>query len=237
MLYQLKLFFLRFLKVDIIKPFGYKIAKLLRLKTGDDIRVELIKKYASEKTFVDIGCMWRVNGRFAFLAEEFHARRVVAVDLEKTEEFLAEFKKRNSKIEFIQGDINLKSTIDKIGVCDVIFCSGVLYHVPNPISFLKQLKLICRETLILVTMVIPEAIGVANTAVFYPFLNEKQKKYWDLGVQQNFINQPCNVNNEYVNWFWGLSPSCVKSMLQYVGFNVEQCILRPFQSFFICRVG
>lgn len=232
MFYTIKLKILKFLKSPAVK---LALRNLLKIKSGDDIRKELIKKYVPGKSFADIGCMWRVKGSFSFLAEEYSAKRILAVDINEDEMFWNEKNKRNSKVEFIKGDIHLKETIDKIGSCDVIFCSGVLYHSPNPIALISQLRKICKETLILATMVIPEIPFIKNTAIFYPYLNKKQRNLWKLNGIQKGIKEPCETNNKYANWFWGFSPTCVESMLKYSQFNIEKRYIRPFQAFYVCK--
>ncbi len=233
MLYNSKINILKFLKLPFIKA---TLCKWLNVKTGDDIRKELIKKYAPNKSFVDIGSIWRVNGLFSFLAEECGANQVLSIDVNENEEFWNEKDKRNSQVKFIKGDIHLKETVEKIGSCDVIFCSGVLYHSPNPLILLEQLRKICNETLILITMVIPEIPGIKNSAIFYPYLDKKQKNLWDLNTIQKGINEPYEKGNEYANWFWGLSSSCVTSMLRYFNFEIEYKNIRPFQAFYVCKV-
>jgi SAM-dependent methyltransferase len=236
MFYKLKIFILKFL-LGIYKRFVCRWGSFIKLKSGDDIRAELIRRYAIGKSFADIGCMWRVNGYFSFLAEECGAKQVVGVDVyPESEEFLNQKSKRNSKVKFIQGDINSSETINKIGLCDVVFCSGVLYHTPNPVYFLSQLRAICKDILILGTMVIPEMVGLRNIAVFYPFLNKTQRKIYNLGVEQRGITDPYNPESGYANWFWGFSPSCVESMLKCTGFEIKKRYLRPFQAFFVCKV-
>ena len=210
--------------------------KLIRIKSGDQIRSELIKKYVKGKSFADIGCMWRVNGYFSFLAEEYGAKKVIAVDINPpSEKFITRKNTTNSRIEFIKGDINSQKVINTIGSVDVVFCSGVLYHNPNPLFFLTNLKTICKEILILASVTIPEIGGLRNTAIFYPFLDKKQRNIWNLGVEQKGISEPYKSEYSYANWFWGLSPSCIESMLKYVGFQILERYIRPFQVFFVCQ--
>ncbi|MDA2916134.1 class I SAM-dependent methyltransferase [Nitrospinae bacterium AH_259_B05_G02_I21] len=198
----------------------------------------MIKKYASGKSFADIGCMWGVNGFFSFLAEECGAKRVVGVDIyPESEEFLREKNKRNSTVEFVQGDIHLQETISKIGLCDVVFSSGVLYHSPNPPDTLFKLRLICDQRLILCTELIPEMPGIRNAAIFYPFLDESQRRIWNYRGKgkRTAITVPYEPEQGYANWFWGFSPSCVESMLELAGFKVEERYIMPFMGYFVCR--
>lgn len=212
-------------------------SRLMRPKTRVEINAELIKEYALGKSFADIGCMWEVNGFFSFLAEECGARRVVCVDIfPESEEFLREKSKRNSAVEFVQGDLHLQETINKIGLCDVVFCSGVLYHSPNPLETLSKLRWICKQRLILSTALVPEMLGIRNGAIFYPFLNEKQRRVWSQGEgNRPAINVPYEPEAGYANWFWGFSPSCVESMLECAGFEVEKRYIMPFIGYFVCR--
>jgi SAM-dependent methyltransferase len=204
-----------------------------------DFSAELIRKHAVGKSFADIGCMWGVNGFFSFLAEECGAKRVVAVDIyPESEEFLREKSKRNSAVEFVQGDIHLQEIISKIGLCDVVFCSGVLYHSPNPLDTLSKLRLICNQKLILSTALIPEMPGIRNGAIFYPFLDEKQRDIWNQDKGEKIaITVPYEPKMGYANWFWGFSPSCVEAMLECAGYKVEERYITPFIGYFVCRTA
>src|SRR5687767_1491588 len=79
----------------------------------------LIRRYAPGKSFADIGCMWGVNGEYAFVAEEAGAIRVKAVDVfGPTPEFEEKRHSRQSRVEFILGDITRAGTLASIGVVD-----------------------------------------------------------------------------------------------------------------------
>lgn len=234
MFYKFKL---RIYKSHLLRKVVRSFRKMKGPGTGTDLNTELIRKYVNNKSFADIGCMWRVDGLYSFLAEEFGAKRVVAVDIYPTsEKFLFEKNKRNSIVEFVQGDIHQKETADKIGLCDVVFCSGVLYHSPDPFFLISRLRSICGSILIFQTQTIPEMTGIKNVAVFYPFLNERQRKIWDQGVgMQKGITGSYEPESGYGNWFWGLTPSCVESMLRCNGFKVIERYIRPFNGYFVCQ--
>lgn len=222
--------------ITIIKRVIRKTRKILGLKDRVD-DISLVKKYTKGKTFADIGCMWGVNGFYSFLAEENGATKVTAVDVyPESQEFLTEKTKRNSKIQFVNGDINIPETTKKIGLHDTVFCSGVLYHTPDPIHMLMQLRGIVKETLILNTASIPEVPGIKNVSVFYPYLPKEQRKIWDKKVgPQKSITGPYEPEEGYANWFWGMTPSCIESMLQCSGFEITEKIIFPFHSTFVCR--
>lgn len=201
---------------------------------------EYIRQFAPGSSFVDVGCMWGVNGRFAFLAEEFGATEVKALDVfGPTPEFELEHRKRNSKVQFIMGDMSRADVVKAIGPMDVVFCAGVLYHHPSPFDLLVALRQICMETLILRTSTIPEIEGLPNAAVYFPMLKPKDRQRWNLsslGVgRQAGITDPFSPQEGYGNWFWGLSPSCLVSLLETAGFQVEHRAMEAFAQNVICR--
>lgn len=201
---------------------------------------DYIRRYAPSRSFADIGCMWGVNGEYAFLAEAAGATRVAAVDVfGPTPEFEAAHAAKRSRVEFILGDVAHASTIERIGEVDVVFCAGVLYHHPSPFDLLVALRRICRQTLILRTSTIPEVEGLPNAAVYFPMMNARGRELWNLrrlGVlHQAGISAPFDAKDGYGNWFWGLTPSCLESLLRTAGFAVESRATEAFAQTVICR--
>jgi hypothetical protein len=221
------------------------IRKTSKILTGKDITSDvfdngaLVKKYSVGKSFADIGALWGVDGLNTFIAEEAGATRSVAVDVyQETDAFIAEKARRKSKVEFVRGDINSQETIQKIGVCDVVLCSGVLYHTPDPIHMLMRLRAITGETLILNTASIPEMPWMRNVTVFYPFLNESQRKMWKRGIgMQKSITGPYEPKEGYANWFWGMTPSVLESILACSGFQVIEKHIFNFRAVFVCKTA
>lgn len=201
---------------------------------------DYIRRYAHGKSFVDIGCMWGVNGEYAFLAEQAGATTVKGVDVfGPTPEFEDKKRATHSNVEFILGDAGQPDTIARIGVMDVVLCAGVLYHHPSPFDLLVALRRICGETLILRTSTIPEVEGLPNAAVFFPMLNQKDRQLWNLsrlGVSRQVgITNGFEPREGYGNWFWGLTPSCLASLLEVAGFRVEHRATEAFAQTFVCH--
>lgn len=130
-------------------------------------------------------------------------------------------------------------TIERVGEMDVVFCAGVLYHHPAPYDLLVALRKMCRETLILRTSTIPEVTGFPNAAVYWPMLSERDRKMWNLSslglMRQVGITDSFQPKEGYGNWFWGLTPSCLRSMLKTAGFHTEWQFTEAFAQTFICR--
>ncbi|UCC64484.1 MAG: DUF1698 domain-containing protein [Anaerolineae bacterium] len=237
MLYTWKVRFLKKWSVNVLWRYW-------RVWRGDDVGEynrlpEYIRAYAPGRSFVDIGCMWGVNGEYAFVAEEAGATVVKAVDVfGPTPEFEAKKQARNSSVEFILGDASQPETIARVGVADVVFCAGVLYHHPSPFDLLVALRRMCGQTLILRTATIPEIRGLPNAAVYFPMLKSKDRRLWNLaslGVpRQAGITDGFEPGQGYGNWFWGLTPSCVTSLLETAGFRVDHRAPEAFVQTFIC---
>jgi SAM-dependent methyltransferase len=192
-----------------------------------------IAEHAPGRSFVDVGCMWGVNGAHAFAAEAAGAREVTAVDVfGPTPEFDTEHRARHSGVRFVLGDVTDPATIARIGEADVVFCAGVLYHHPSPFDVLVALRRICRQTLILRTSTIPEIDDLPNAAVYFPLLDGAARAMWDLRplglLYQAGISDAFDGADGYGNWFWGLTPSCLVSLLRTAGFAVVRRDHEPF---------
>lgn len=184
----------------------------------------LIDAHAPGRRFVDVGCLWKVHGAYAFRAAERGAAEVIGVDVSAaTPEFLAENGRRGGPVRFVQGDVNDPALIEQVGACDVVFCSGVLYHVPNPVWALERLRALCRGTLILATAAIPEQ-PVPQSAVFLPHLEWRARfaLRYATGDVKVGLDTAYDTDASYANWFWGLTPSAVEAMVRVARFEVRE---------------
>jgi hypothetical protein len=104
---------------------------------------------------------------------------------------------------------------------------------------LVALRRICRDTLILRTSTIPEMPGLPNAAVYWPMLNAEDRALWNLSslglLRQEGITEDFNPEAGYGNWFWGLTPTCLASLLTTAGFWVARREAEPFAQTFICK--
>ena len=239
MLYRWKV---RLLKVPRLNGWWRRVSGWRGDVVGSYNRLpEYIRNHAPGKSFADIGCMWGVNGEYAFLAEEAGATRVLGVDVfGPTPEFEEKRTSRGSKVEFVLGDISRPETFLRVGQVDVVFCAGVLYHHPSPFDLLVALRRICRETLILRTSTIPEVRGLPNAAVYFPMLDERGRELWNLKslglLHQVGISNEFQPKEGYGNWFWGLTPSCLESLLKTAGFKVVFRATEAFAQTMVCEV-
>lgn len=219
---------------------GAVVRRLRRTPPYDVLNRGLIARFVPGRSFVDVGTMWNVDGAYAFWALDSGARAVSAVDLmPESERFKEMNAARANGVAFHQLDINTRRATDTLGRIDVVFCSGVLYHVPDPIWTLNQLRAVCGSTLILGSSTIPEA-SQPNSAVFVPFLNGRQRDALNLNVgfgHKIGLDTPFIPSEAYANFYWLFAPSCLRSMLTSVGFRVDEQYDYRRASVFVCTPG
>ena len=191
-----------------------------RLARPQPDREEIVRQHAAGRTFCDVGCMWKVNGRIAFVAEESGARAVTGVDvMDATAEFLAERERRTSSVRFVHGDLHDPATVAQVGPHEVVWCSGVLYHAPNPVLTLQRLRELTTELLILQTMTLPELPGVSQGLVFYPGVpNPRLYARWGEQALRS-LRLPEPGEDPYAPWWWGISRSALAAMLRAARFE------------------
>ncbi len=161
-----------------------------RLSRGTPPREELVARHVRGRSFADVGCMWSVDGAIAFAAEAAGASSVTGVDvMEESAAYRAERARRGSQVRFVRGDLHDPATLAAVGPHEVVWCSGVLYHVPHPLLTLERLRALTTDTLILATETLPlrgTRCDFAPAPGAHPGLTEAFRP--DAG---------------YVNWYWG----------------------------------
>ena len=205
----------------------------------------LIDDLAPGHSFIDVGALWNVHGKVAFRAEEQGATAVTALDVSSpTEEYRAEHERRGSTVRFVHGDLHDEAVRAEAGLHDVVWCSGVLYHCPDPLHTLRCLREITTRTLVLISATIPEVPGKAQAAVFFPALGVRERKAYDRAFTATSgitsprlgLTTPFDPGETYGNWWWGLAPSAIEGMLAACGFEVERTITDGFHTRIVARV-
>lgn len=196
-----------------------------RLGNASPPREELIARHVAGRSFVDVGCMWTIHGALCFAAEDAGAATVTGVDvMAPTAPFTAELERRGSKVRFVQGDLHEPATVTRIGRHDVVWCSGVLYHAPNPLLTLERLRELTGQTLLLATETVPETPGRRGTCVIAP------------GRDEHPNAEPAGAAGQgYGPWYWGIAPSALRTMLTLSGFAVVEEHRTPFHVTVVAR--
>jgi tRNA (mo5U34)-methyltransferase len=159
------------------------------------------------KTFLDIGA-W--DGFYSFEAEKRGAKRVLATDsfIWQNKSWASkdgfDFAKRalNSKVEEMTID-SLDISPETVGLWDVVFYSGVLYHMKHPMLSLERAASVAKELLILQSMT-DMGWHMRPAIAFYP---------------------GSELRGDPTNWC-GPNLRCIKAMLKLCGFTRIELVNR-----------
>lgn len=195
-----------------------------------------IQQHVPGRSFADIGGMYQLMGDMAFLAEEAGATEVTLFDVGDSDLIAAghaewgwfDQKKadRNSKVRYVQGDLEDPISVQRLGPHDVVYYSGVLYHTPNPFQQLAHLRQVTRELALIATITIPEIPGFDQACVFYPYLPDGTRSPYAAGyptangllaIGPPFDDRPMFG---YGNCWWGITRSALLAMLRAARFEV-----------------
>jgi len=205
---------------------------------GERPREALVRRYAPGRSFLDVGCMWNVHGGITFLAEEAGAKRVTGIDvMAPTPQFESEHARRSSDVRFVRGDVHDPATVAEAGRHDVVWCYGVLYHVPDPMLTLRRLRELTGERLVLSTETLPEVPGLPGACVLYPALDAAARGDYAAARagERIGVTTPFEAEAGYANWWWGITPSALRGMLAVAGLDVVELSDGPFHRTAICR--
>lgn len=112
-----------------------------------DIRVEWFRRFAPEaRRILELGSL--EGAHTVMLAEQ--ATKVVAIEGREANIRRAELVRRVlgvRNVEFVQGNLETME-LAPLGHFDAVFCSGLLYHLPEPWTLLEQLPRIAPKLLI-----------------------------------------------------------------------------------------
>lgn len=157
-----------------------------------------------------------------------------------------------SEFEINVDDPDLAS---RVGTYDVVYSSGVLYHVPNPVHTVLQLRSICNEYLILASQALPSRIENSagslilegGASLFVPSLNDYQRRVAgmhleSLGVRLPHISKPGTEEPffegglpNYGPWWWLWSDQFLRSLLEVCGFEIVHAEMHLITASFLCK--
>ncbi len=193
-------------------------------------RYRLVERLAPGASFLDLGGMWGVDGEIAFRAERAGATRVAIFDgMDPTDAFAAKHREAGSAVTYVQGDLHDRDDVEALGTFDVVWCAGVVYHSPNPYLQLNHLRSLAEKWLLLGSEVIPEVPGIENACVFHPGRSHASEQAFARAYGERASTYPGMTHPfdetplmGYGNMWWGLTPSALRSMLRYSGFDVRE---------------
>jgi SAM-dependent methyltransferase len=110
-----------------------------------------------EKRVLDVGCG---VGHFAPFYLE---RRCSVVGVDGREENVEVLRRRHPEVTGYVADVQAPFAAD-LGLFDVVHCFGLLYHLESPVAALRNMFAVCREFIILETMVCDSSRAIAVLA-------------------------------------------------------------------------
>jgi hypothetical protein len=208
-------------------------------------RKELIRKLAPDRSFLDVGGMFGIAGELSFIAEESGATRVVLFDgMDPSDEFAEEHRRRGSRVQFVQGDFHDPAAIAALGPFDFVWCTGVIYHSPHPMQQILYLRQLTLDYLMFGIHIIPDMPGIEQACILYPGISpEMQETFAKFhGGRERFPGMAVPFDPTplmaYANMWWGISPSALRSMLHFSGFEItEEFAVTPFWIDLLARPG
>jgi SAM-dependent methyltransferase len=213
---------------------------------GEPICESWVRSAVAGGSFAEVGGLWGTINEQVTTAASAGATSTTMIDIQPDEDegnYWQLFRERAASMGVsgtaeIHGSIDDPATVERAGAFDVVCCSGVLYHCPEPLKTLRHLRTITRKTLILGTVTIPETIENSAGSVQVPpgaalptvALNASQiavvgqwlRDLGDIHVQADGITHPSpwRIDN-YDPWWWLLTRDAVAGLLRVAGFQVE----------------
>ena len=173
---------------------------------------EWIPEKLNGKTFVDVGA-W--DGYYSFLAEK---RGAVVTSIDDVDWSWGKI--RTGKSGFDYAKLKLNSNVSEyvsnlyelspktVGVFDIVFCAGVIYHLKNPYEFCEVLRSITNEYAIIVTAILNNDVNEPiftlwnrgnkdSTNYFYPNIKGLKELFLTVGYKSIDIIQGDNNIKEH----------------------------------------
>jgi hypothetical protein len=206
-----------------------------------DQRDAFIARVVPGKTFAEVGGLWGTVNEKVSVAGQHGATALAMIDITPPGgELWAKFQDRLAErgitnVQCLSQDICQVMERDTVQSFDVVHCSGVLYHHPNPLVMLAALRRITREHLVLTSAVTQAVIENENGryeippsgVLFVPALDEREraimKSYWQQqGVSALGLTEKCEFNiNSFAPWWWLPTPAALTAMCLAAGFTLR----------------
>jgi SAM-dependent methyltransferase len=177
-------------------PECFDTAAALELNRARLEHFELLELPWAGKSVLDVGC------GVGHLSQALARKKCRVVGVDAREENIRVFRQRHPRLQAHVA--NVESDLSSLGSFDIVLCCGLLYHVENPFQALRNLSAVCRELLIVETIVCDHELPVA---------------VWD--------DETKSANQAMQGLGCRPSPSLVTLALNRIGFPLVYAPLRP----------
>jgi 2-polyprenyl-3-methyl-5-hydroxy-6-metoxy-1,4-benzoquinol methylase len=205
-----------------------------------DPRDDFIARVVRGKSFADVGGLWGTENEKVSVAHRAGGRSLAMIDITPAESDLwAQFEARRTQlgvpeVERISGDVQALAETNGISY-DVVHCSGVLYHCPDPLRLLHSLRRLTREYLVLASSITARTIRnesgqldvPASGALFIPALTAREKDvvrtHWRKVLGNNALGLMIDVNQwdvgDFAPWWWLPTADALTALCRAAGFE------------------
>lgn len=205
-----------------------------------------IAQAVNDRSFIDIGGLWGTKNEMITGAIAAGARRAVMADIAPLgHQLWRDFDDHCRELgvsgyDCVSVDITAHNAAERLGKVDVVHCSGIIYHIPDPFGMILNLRAIVGEALVLTSMVVPQVMAQGDRRIdlgqsgarFVPGLSAEEREiagaHLDaLGLKVDGITRP--KEGDWVNdrlrptfgpWWWLLTPSFLRKMLEAARFRI-----------------
>ena len=208
-----------------------------------DVRDTYIGRVVAGKSFADVGGLWGTVNEKVSVAHTHGARTLTMIDISPVgSELWTLFEQRRHTlrlptVECVSGDILTLAEVEPCPQFDVVHCSGVLYHMPEPMRFLRALRNISREALVLTSAITATRVtgqkGVleipAAAMLCIPALQGREREivqsYWQGVVGDGAFGLTQQVAEwsfeDFGPWWWLPTVEALRAMCEVAGFRYE----------------
>jgi SAM-dependent methyltransferase len=209
-----------------------------------DPRDKYLSQVVNGKSFADIGGLWGTANEKVSVAQRYGATALTMIDvLPSADEEWRLFEERMRELAIpavnrISGDVMALVETNSCPQFDVVHCSGVLYHIPDPLRLVAALRKITRDYLILCSVVTATKVESDHgalalpqaAAIFIPALQERERtilsSYWRqfVGDQALGITAPqlSWQLDDFSPWWWLPTVDALKSICTVAGFRFHR---------------
>ncbi|QSR84388.1 methyltransferase domain-containing protein [Methylacidimicrobium sp. B4] len=207
-----------------------------------DPRDAFLARVVSGRSFADVGGLWGTVNERVSVAHRLGARALTMIDVAPAEEpRWAAFEERRIQLN-LPPVACLSSEVIRLAegpnppLFEVVHCSGVLYHIPEPLRLLRALHRITQEHLVLHSLVARGEYALAEgsfrvpdaACLFIPALAGSEQEavsgHWRRLVADGAVGltreNPTWRMNDFGPWWWLPRPSALRMLCQIAGFTV-----------------
>jgi hypothetical protein len=193
------------------------------------------------RTFADVGGLWGTVNEKVSVAHTLGAADLTMIDMIPADGELWEtFRERIGGLGVpdcrrVSRTITDVSSVLGLGF-EVVHCSGVLYHHPNPLALLAALRAMTIRHLVLTSVIVPQVVSnehgeyrlPRSGIIFLPALDEEERAILGHYYQQSSGAVGAGLTTPYdyslldlEPWWWLPTSEALRVMCQATGFLVR----------------